>query len=76
MDLWEQVGCDADPSAVRGDDVGERERMMEVGGDNNRRDVVSRLSVCSLGGWEEIVRMCISHDSFTPGISYCEFDCR
>jgi len=52
--------------------------MMEVGDDNNRRKgcAIKTVPVCSSGGLEEIVHMCISHESFTPEISYCEFVCR
>jgi len=43
--------------------------MMEVGGDNNSgRDVVSRSSICSSGGSNEIVRMYKSLKLSPPNI--------
>ena len=66
--LSEKVGCGAEPNAVRGDGCG-GEKMMEVGDDNNReRDVVSRSSICSSGGSNEIVHMYKSLKLSPPNI--------
>ena len=67
--LSEKVGCCAEPNAVRGDGCGGGEKMMEVGDDNNReRDVVSRSSICSSGGSNEIVHMYKSLKLWPPNI--------
>ena len=64
----EKVGCGAEPNAVRRDGCG-GEKMMEVGDNNNsERDVVSRSSICSSGGLNEIVRMYKSLKLSPPNI--------
>ena len=60
---------DVVPSQMRSEGMGEGEKMMEVGDDNNReRDVVSRSSICSSGGSNEIVHMYKSLKLSPPNI--------
>ena len=69
-DLCEQVGCGAEPNAVR-NGVGERE--VEVGDDNDKgKGCTSILSIAAREARERL-SICISLDVFTPEYSYCEF---